>query len=80
MEDTQRQINTDVRDDIKALYDHAKVANEEMGKVQVHLSALETDMKWVKDTVTKVDTRTWLILSGIIIGIAVQIVFYIAKQ
>jgi hypothetical protein len=80
MEDTQKQINTDVRDDIKQLYDHAKVANEEMGKVQIHLSALETDMSWVKNTIEKVDARTWIILSGIIVGIAVQIIFYLAKK
>ena len=78
--ESQEYINNDVQKDIDTLYDHAKVANEEMGKVQIHLSALETDMKWVKDTVTKVDTRTWIILTSILIGIVAQIAFFLAKE
>ena len=78
--ENQEYINRDVQEDIKALYDHAKVANEEMGGVKVHLAALETNMEWVKKTVEKVDLRTWAILGGILLGIAIQIMFFIFKK
>ena len=54
------------KDDIKALYKHADVANREMGIVQ-------TDIKWMKKKLDKVDNRTWMILAVVIIGILLQI-------
>ena len=72
-EELQEHINKDVKDDIvrheEILASHAKhlaVANEEVGKIQV-------DIVWIKESLTKLDTRIWLILSAIILGILVQI-------
>lgn len=36
------------QDDIEKLYDHAKVANEEMGAVKITLEAVKTDLMWLK--------------------------------
>jgi hypothetical protein len=37
------------------------------------IARLETDMKWVKEIVKKVDSRTWYILACVIIGIVITI-------
>jgi len=37
------------------------------------VAALETDMSWVKETLRKVDERTWIILASVILGIILTI-------
>jgi len=37
------------------------------------VAALETDMGWVKETLRKVDERTWIILASVILGIILTI-------
>lgn len=68
----QEYINDGVEKDIKNLYDHAKIANEEM-------AVIKTDISWIKMILEKVDLRTWFILSGVILSILVQITFLIKK-
>ncbi len=80
MSKVQDEKNKYYEDAIEELKAHAKVSNEEMGQVQQHLSVLETDMKWIKDTVQKVDARMWLILGTIILGIVMQIALMVAKK
>ena len=36
------------QDDIAKLYNHAKVANEEMGAVKIDLATVKTDVAWIK--------------------------------
>lgn len=69
----QDHINKDVNEDIRRLYDHAKIANEEMGRVQKSIGIIETDLHWMKDKLEKVDGRSWWILGTVILGIIVQI-------
>lgn len=66
MNELQTHVNEEVKKDIDALYDHAKIANEEMG-------VIKTDIAWIKPIVKKLDDRTWYILSAIILGIMLEI-------
>lgn len=54
--------------DIEKLYDHAKIANEEMG-------VIKNDIAWIKEVLEKVETRTWWILGTIILGFLANIAF-----
>lgn len=51
----QEHINTDVQKDIEKLYDHAKIANgemgtirQEMGDMRICMSKIRTDVDWLK--------------------------------
>lgn len=59
---------------VDELKDHARVANDEMGKVQTHLASLETDVKWIKESVDRVDARVWWILGTVVAGTLIQII------
>ena len=37
------------------------------------VTTLETDMKWIKEILGKVDSRTWYILATVVVGIVVSI-------
>ena len=65
--------------DIEKLYDHAKVANEEMGKIREDVSGIKTDITWLRDGLNKVDIRSWWILGTVIFGIIIQISFNLIK-
>ena len=69
-QELQKHINKETEKNIEKLYDHAEVANREMG-------AVKTDMEWVKKNLKKLDNRTWWILGTIILGIIVQILLNI---
>lgn len=73
MNELQEHVNKDVKEDIGKLYDHAKIANEEMAHIKADMSEVKNDIKWLKDGLQKVDTRTWLILTSVILGILFQI-------
>ncbi len=36
--------------------------------------SLEADMKWVKDTLSKIDARTWWILGSVIVTLLVTLI------
>lgn len=63
----------EVKEDIKELYNHARVANEEMG-------IIKTDIKWIKEGLNSVNTKVWWILSIIVTsmlsGIVMRIMGY----
>ena len=63
---------TDQQEDIEKLYDHAKIANEEMG-------VIKTEITWIKDSLTKVETRSWYILATIIMGFLATIAISFLK-
>ena len=44
----QEHINKDTKEDIVKLYDHARIANEEMSGIKVELSQIKTDVGWLK--------------------------------
>ena len=69
----QEHLNKDLREDVNRLYSHADVANKEMGQVKEHLSSIKTDLEWIKKSIEKVDTRSWLILATIVTGFVIQI-------
>ncbi|KPV62831.1 MAG: hypothetical protein AOA65_1611 [Candidatus Bathyarchaeota archaeon BA1] len=53
--------------------------NEESLTIDERVAVLETDMKWVKRTLEKIDDRTWWILGSVIalgvITIIIQLIF-----
>ena len=44
----QEHINKDTKEDIIKLYDHARIANEEMLGIKIELSQIKTDVGWLK--------------------------------
>ena len=62
----------DIKSDIDKLYDHARIANEEM-------AVIKTDVGWLKDTVKTHGTLLWSILGGIILNLLVAIAFKLWK-
>jgi len=48
-------------------------ANPEILKLSERVAKLETDMRWVRELLEKVDKRSWYILAGIIVSILVSI-------
>ena len=67
------------RKDIKELYEHARVANEEMGAIKIDIEVLKTDISWIKSTIGNVDSRVWWILGTVVIGIFAQILIGVMK-
>lgn len=64
---------TKIQKDIEKLYNHAEVANKEMGLIR-------NDIEWIKDKFLalekrfdKLDERNWWILATIILGTLVSI-------
>ena len=48
MDDKQEYINDETRKDIEKLYDHAKIANEEMSKIKKDIGEIKIDLEWLK--------------------------------
>jgi hypothetical protein len=68
-----------LQNDVRQLYDHAKVANEEMGIIQVAMGEVRTDIGWIKATLEKTEQRTWWILGTVILTAVVQIFITLSK-
>jgi hypothetical protein len=66
VEKVQEHINNEVNEDIGKLYDHAKIANEEM-------FVIKNDIAWIKKIIESHDAKLWTILASIVIGILLQI-------
>ena len=43
----QEHINTEVQSDIKQLYKHADVANQEMGSIKIDLAQVKNNVSWL---------------------------------
>ena len=68
--------------DIDNLYNHAKVANEEMSIIKKDIAEIKTHVHWIKEVYgdwekrwDKLDNRTWAILATIVIGFLASIYF-----
>ena len=44
----QEHINEDTKDKIQVLFNHAEVANREMGDVKTTLGIVQSDIAWLK--------------------------------
>jgi len=66
-EDLQKHLNEENRRDIERLFDHAEVANREMG-------VIKNDIGWIKRKLEKVDNRNWWILGTVLVGIGLQVI------
>ena len=66
--------NEELKKDIEKLYDHARIANEEMGFIKTDMGVMRNDISWIKEILEKADARTWIILSTIILGTLIQLV------
>jgi len=58
---------------------HAEVSNKEMGLIQIHIASLDTQSSLMKEIMEKLDNRTWMILSGVIVSILMTIVGLLIK-
>ena len=84
------KTNKQNSEDIVRLYDHEKIANHEMGVIKGDISLIQKDVQSIKEHVTwvksayedmkeqfeKVDSRTWYILTAIIIGFLATIAVF----
>lgn len=62
----QEHINTEVQSDIKQLYKHAEVANEEMSAIKIDLAKVKSDVSWLVKFFWIVATSS---VGGLITGI-----------
>ena len=62
----QSHINDDVKEDIEKLYDHAKIANGEMGEIKICLEEVKTNVKWLMKSYWVVATAA---IGGLIAGL-----------
>ena len=69
----QNYINKEYKEVLNSHEARLEIANKEMSEVKENLVGMKTDIEWVKKTLEKVDTRTWVILGTIVLGIVVQI-------
>ena len=67
------------KEDIEKLYDHAKIANEEVGAIKVDIAEIKTDLIWVKTQLNRIDERAWWILSTVILGSLISIAVNLFK-
>lgn len=66
-EELQKHINKETRDDIGRLYNHAEIANQEMGVIKVRLAVVE-------DKVITAVRQNWAIIA-LIIAAAIAVIF-----
>lgn len=66
-------MSTKQQKDIDKLYDHAKVANEEMSVIKEDIAVIKTELVWVKTQLNRIDERAWWILSTVILGSLITI-------
>ena len=73
--------------EIEALFEHARIANHEMGVIKDHISeingrikGIETHVEWIRaiydgweDKVNKLDERIWWMLGTIVLGFLISI-------
>lgn len=62
----QRHINKEVQDDIKNLYNHAEVANKEMGIIKTDIAVLKEEIRFIVK-------QNWVIIAAII-GLALKVI------
>ncbi len=55
--------------DIEKLYDHAKIANEEMSVVKNEMTTIKNDILWLKGWMQSMDIKVWGVLIGLLIAL-----------
>ena len=65
--------------DLDKVWGHIEVTNKEMGNVKEDCAQMKTDIKWLKESMDRVDKRTWYIATGILITIAISGVLAVAQ-
>ena len=53
--------------DIDKLYDHARIANEEMG-------VIKNDVKWIRERLEAVDSKLWWIITTVVVSVLIPLV------
>lgn len=78
----QNEINRNVRGELDELHKHADIANGEMGAIKLDMASVKGDIKYMtiemaeqRETIEKVDSKTWWILATLILGILIEIGF-----
>ena len=77
-----KKTNQQNTDDIVKLYDHAKVANEEMSVIKEDIAEIKAHVNWIREIYgdwekrwDKLDNRIWTILGTIILGFLISLYF-----
>lgn len=52
----QEQINQNVRTDIKQLYEHASIANQEMASIKTDMGIMKNDVTYLKEDTKELKT------------------------
>lgn len=78
MNDIEQRIQNH-REDIKELYKHSQIANEEMGAIKIDIATVKSDINWIKEMVKKVDTRVWAVLGTVVLGVITQVLIAMTK-
>lgn len=72
MNEKQEQLNKDFQNAIVKLESHAKTSNEEVGKIQVDISKITTDLEWLKKFFWIVATASVGSLVATLIGLLIK--------
>ena len=72
MNKEQEILNNQFKMAISELERHADKANSEMGKIQIHIEGIKTDISWIK-------RAFWIIATGVATGI-IGIFFELIKS
>ena len=59
--------------DLDKVWNHIEVTNKEMGEVKENVATMKTDIKWLKESMERVDRRTWYIATGILITVIISV-------
>lgn len=65
----QEIINQEINKDIDELYDHAKIANGEMGDIKVEMGIVKNEIYWIKEKANNIDSKVWWLITGGIFGV-----------
>lgn len=69
----QKHINAEVKQDIEHLYNHADIANKEMGTIKTDIAVLKSEFVEMKKSIKSVDSKQWAIIV-LIVTAAVAII------
>jgi peptidoglycan hydrolase CwlO-like protein len=53
---------------------HIEMTNSELGSVKQDVATIKSDIEWIKNSLNKQDSRTWYIVTGILISIGITII------
>jgi len=71
----RKKLNNNDR--VKKIEAHVEILNKEVGQVVTEIATTKNDIKWIVDKIDKIDSRTWFIITGILISIGITIVGFL---